>query len=199
MEIINVKINELKEYEFNAKEHPREQIEQIKNSIKEFGYNDLIAVDENYVVIEGHGRLTALKELGCVEEIEVVVLKHLNEDQKKAYRLIHNKLTMNTDFDFELLEKELAELAEFNFDMSDFGFDENITDEGFGTDFELPDDDKPQTRTITLSLSEEQYTICESVIDYFNDKIEHSFGNHNKRSNSLFEAVYSWAEQNSLL
>lgn len=199
LEILTVDIDSLKPYENNAKEHPKEQIEQIKKSILDYGNNDPIAVDENNIIIEGHGRYIALQELGY-KTVDIIRLEHLTEEQKKSYRLVHNKLTMNSDFDFEMLEKELAELTAFDVDMSLFGFDESIFDEEFTTDFELPDDDKPQTRTITLSLCEEQYNIAMACIDYVidNDLTEHSYGNNNKKSNALFEAVYQWAEQKTL-
>lgn len=104
MKIEKIKIEEIKVYENNAKLHPAEQIEQIKKSIKEFGFNDPIAVDENNMIIEGHGRYFALKELEY-DEIECIRLNHLTEEQKKAYILAHNKLTMNTDFDLDILRK----------------------------------------------------------------------------------------------
>ncbi len=196
IELINIDL--ITPYENNAKEHPKEQIEQIKKSIIEFGNNDPIAIDENNIIIEGHGRFMALQEL-CYKEIECVVLKGLTEEQKNAYRLVHNKLTMNSDFDIEKLEKELSSLA-ISFNMQDFDFDEiTIDSEAFTTEFELPNEEKPQTRTITLSLCEEQYDICMSVIDYFKDNIEHDFGNNNKKSNALFEAVYMWAKQSELI
>lgn len=119
MKIEKISIEEIKPYENNAKLHPSEQIEQIKKSIEEFGNNDPIAVDENNVIIEGHGRYQALKELGF-NEIEIIKLTHLNEQQKKAYILAHNKLTMNTGFDFDTLNLELDAISDF--DMSDFGF-----------------------------------------------------------------------------
>ena len=99
MKIEKIKIEEIKPYENNAKLHPPEQVEQIKKSIKEFGNNDPIAIDERGVIIEGHGRYLALKELGY-EEFEIIRLDHLTEEQRRAYSLIHNKLTMDTGFDF---------------------------------------------------------------------------------------------------
>lgn len=120
MEIIKMSIDEVTPYEKNAKLHPREQIEQIKKSILEFGNNDPIAIDKNNVIIEGHGRWMALKELGF-KEIEVIKLGHLTEDQRKAYTLIHNKLTMNTDFDIEILMEELQAIEDI--DMSVYDFD----------------------------------------------------------------------------
>lgn len=126
MQIELINIDEIILYENNAKLHPEEQIEQIKKSILEFGNNDPIAIDKNNVIIEGHGRLLALKELGY-KEVEVIKLGHLTEEQRKAYTLIHNKLTMNTDFDIEILESELAAINII--DMSDFDFDLSIESE----------------------------------------------------------------------
>lgn len=126
IEVLN--IDDLIPYENNAKEHPKEQIEQIKKSIIEFNNNDPIAIDENNIIIEGHGRHEALKQLGY-EQVECIRLSHLNEEQKKAYRLVHNKLTMNSDYDFNLLEQELMnikdiDMLEFDFDMSFLNEDE---------------------------------------------------------------------------
>lgn len=120
MKIEKVKITDIKPYKNNAKIHTREQIEQIKKSIQEFGNNDPIAIDEKNVIIEGHGRYYALKELGY-DEVECIRLTHLTEEQKKAYILVHNKLTMNTDFDINVLNEELDEII--NIDMEDYGFD----------------------------------------------------------------------------
>ena len=121
MQIENININEIKEYENNAKIHTEEQIEQIINSIQRYGNNDPIAIDENNVIIEGHGRYIALKRLGA-EEIPVIKLKHLTEEQKREYILVHNKLTMNTGFDMEKLQ---AELELIDYDMTNFSF-ENV-------------------------------------------------------------------------
>lgn len=124
MKITKVNIDEIKPYEHNAKLHPKEQIEQIKNSIVEFGNNDPIAIDLDNVIIEGHGRYEALKELGY-KEVEVIVLD-LNEEQKNAYRIIHNQLTMNTDWDMEMLKQELSKI---NLNMNDFGIEQSLIDE----------------------------------------------------------------------
>lgn len=126
MEIEIVSIHDLVPYGNNAKEHPKEQIEQIKKSIIDFNNNDPIAIDENNVIIAGHGRYTALKELGY-EQVECIRLDHLNDDQKKAYRLVHNKLTMNSDFNFDLLEEELKTINDI--DMSFFDFDMSMFDD----------------------------------------------------------------------
>lgn len=126
LQIELVPIESIRPYENNAKIHTPEQIEQIKKSIQEFGNNDPIAIDGEGVIIEGHGRLMALQELGYTE-VEVIRLGHLNEEQRKAYTLIHNKLTMNTGFDLDILASELQAIENIN--MKDYDFELDISDE----------------------------------------------------------------------
>ena len=120
MQIEIVKLADIREYGMNAKLHPQSQIEQIKQSISDFGFNDPIAIDENNVIIEGHGRFKAIQQLGRTE-VECIRLPHMTEQQKKAYILAHNKLTMNTDFDQDMLAMEIESILDF--DMEDYGFD----------------------------------------------------------------------------
>ena len=123
MEKLNIEyvdINSIKPYKNNAKLHPKEQIEQIKKSIEQFGTDDPIGIWKNEIV-EGHGRLIACKELGYIE-VPIIRLDHLTDEERKAYTLAHNKLTMNSDFDIDILNDELMNSFD-TIDMSDFGFD----------------------------------------------------------------------------
>lgn len=113
-------LDELKPYVNNAKLHPAEQVEQIKKSIEEFGFDDPIAIWGDGTVIEGHGRLIAANELG-IESVPVIRLDHLTDEQRRAYTLVHNKLTMNSGFDADMLSLELEDIGEL--DMSMFGFE----------------------------------------------------------------------------
>lgn len=120
MEIIKLAIDDLTPDPQNTKKHPKWQVEQIKNSIEAFGNLDPIGVwGDNNLIVEGHGRYMALKDLGYTE-VEVIRLDWLTEDERKAYALAHNKLTMNSDFDSEKLSEMLDGIAEI--DMSQFGF-----------------------------------------------------------------------------
>ena len=129
-------IDELKPYANNAKEHPAEQVEQIKKSIQEFGFDDPIGIWKDEIV-EGHGRLIAALELG-METVPVIRLDHLTDEQRRAYALVHNKLTMNSDFNLDLLRIELDDI---DIDMTDFGFD---LDEEDDDPIEVQEDDVPE-------------------------------------------------------
>lgn len=123
LKIERVPIDSIQVYAKNAKLHPAEQIEQIKKSIQDFGNNDPIAVwGKDNTIVEGHGRYIALKELGY-EEVDIIRLDHLSDEQRRAYALVHNKLTMNSPFDIDMLSLELEDI---NIDMTDFGFDEAV-------------------------------------------------------------------------
>lgn len=146
-------IDELTPYGNNAKLHPDFHIEQIANSIEEFTFLDPIAVDENGEVLEGHGRLLAAKRRGD-STIPVIQITGLSDAQKVAYRLAHNKLTMNTGFDPEMLKIDFEFLQDSDFELSLTGFgelelsflddepgDNNNDDSGSGEDdYEQPEE-----------------------------------------------------------
>lgn len=120
LKIEYVDLDQLRPYKNNAKIHTRAQIEQIKKSIKELGMNDPIAIWKNDEIIEGHGRLIACSELG-IDKVPVIRLDKLTNEQRKAYMLVHNQLTMNTGFDEELLDIELRDITDIQ--MQDYGFE----------------------------------------------------------------------------
>jgi DNA modification methylase len=141
LKIISVPLSEIKPFTKNAKLHPKEQVAQIVASIREYGFNDPIAISEDNEIIEGHGRLLAVKELGYTE-VPCIRLSHLTEAQRRAYILAHNKLTMNTGFDTDILLGELAFLKDNAEDISAIGFSGDELDKLFGTDKkDVKDDD----------------------------------------------------------
>lgn len=161
---------ELKPYVNNAKIHTSEQIEQIKKSIEEFGFNDPIAVWHDNEIIEGHGRLLAAMEMDDVDAVPVIRLDDLTDEERRAYALVHNKLTMNTDFDQNLLSIELNDIID-DIDMTIFGFDSKIEIETETSDDEkeivfnenisvvIECKDEDEAETIFNKLTEEGY-IC---------------------------------------
>ena len=141
-----VPIDSIKPYKNNAKQHPREQIEQIKKSINQFGMDDPIGIWKDEIV-EGHGRLIACKELGMTE-IPIIRLDHLTDEQRKAYTLAHNQLTMNSGFDLDILQEELENIKDI--DMEDFGFDlelsmkqeQEVVEDNYDVDENVPEEPK---------------------------------------------------------
>ena len=139
MKIEWVSLKELTPYPQNAKKHPPEQIDHIANSIKQFGWQQPIVVDKNNVVIIGHGRLFAARQL-MLDSVPVVSAENLTDDQVKALRLADNQ-TAISDYDFSLLEQELAALDIAGVDMSKFGFEvgEDFEDHSQIQEDEIPD------------------------------------------------------------
>lgn len=137
LSIEEVPTDSLVAYANNAKLHSNEQVEQICNSIEEFGFNDPIAVWDNpqgeTEIVEGHGRVLAAKKLG-MQTVPIVRLDHMTDEQRRAYTHVHNQLTLNTGLDFDKLDKDLAEL---DFDFYAFGFDANADFEGMNEDADL--------------------------------------------------------------
>lgn len=197
MKIERMRLADIRPYENNAKKHPQSQIDQIAASIQEFGNNDPIAVDENNVIIEGHGRHLALQQLGYTEA-EVIRLVGLTEEQKRAYILVHNQLTMNTGFDPEILRREIESIQ--GIDLADFDL-EIPSYEPEPEPEEPPAPAGPELASFTLTLAEEQYQELMQAVDLAKVMAPqpHSFGNPNKRNNSIFEVVYQWAERKKLL
>ena len=150
LKITYVDTNELVEYPMNAKLHPHEQIDQIAASIEEFNFNSPILAWHNDhgepEIVAGHGRLMAARKLG-MEKLPVVFLDHMSDEQRRAYILVDNKLTMNSDFDFEILADELGALD--SFDMTEFGFSLDID-----TDFEI---DSGLSENYSQNLGEVHY------------------------------------------
>jgi len=108
-------------YANNARTHSDVQIEQIAASISQFGFNGAVLIDPKGSILAGHARVLAARSIGMTE-VPVVVVSHLNEDQKRAFRLADNRLALNAGWDEELLRKELQALAEQDFQLGVTGF-----------------------------------------------------------------------------
>lgn len=120
LKIEYVPIDGIREYSGNAKKHTKKQVKQIADSIQQFGFNDPIAVDGSGIVIEGHGRLLAARSLG-MDKVPVITLDGLTDEQRRAYTLIHNQLTLNTENDLKQLAIELESIK--SIDMPAFSLD----------------------------------------------------------------------------
>ena len=108
----------------NARTHSDTQIAQIASSIREFGFVNPILVGTDNVIIAGHARALAARQLG-LENVPVIVLEHLTAVQRRALVLADNRLALSAGWDEELLQLELAALRDEDFDLELLGFDDD--------------------------------------------------------------------------
>jgi DNA modification methylase len=142
-----VSIDRLIPYARNARTHSKEQIKQLRASLREFGFVNPCIIDKDYNIIAGHGRVMAAKEEG-IDSIPCVFAEHLTDAQKRAYILADNRLALNAGWDDEMLSVELSDLQANAFDLSLLGFSDaemnkimggmdNVKDDDFDVDAEL--------------------------------------------------------------
>jgi DNA modification methylase len=130
-------------YAANARTHSDEQVAQIAASIAEFGFNAPCLVDDRGVLIAGHGRLLAARQLGLAD-VPVIRLGHLTDAQARAYRIADNRIALNGGWNDELLAAELARLSEDGVDLDLLGFEEDELDrllDGLDDTDDAADDD----------------------------------------------------------
>lgn len=117
-------MSELLPYARNARTHSDAQVSQLAASIKEFGFNNPVAIDADGMILCGHGRVMAAQKLHMAE-VPTVCLSHLSETQVKAYILADNKLALNAGWDNDLLKVELEDLKDLDFDLNLTGFSDD--------------------------------------------------------------------------
>lgn len=114
----------------NSRSHSPEQIAQIAASIKEFGFNVPVAIDENNNIIAGEGRYLAIRSMPAYKhKVPTIRLKHLTEAQQRAYIIADNQIALNSTWDEKKLYKEIGQLMNANFDLGTLGFsDDELSD-----------------------------------------------------------------------
>lgn len=122
--IVLMDIGEIKEYKNNPRKHPPEQLKKIATSIREYGFDQPIVVDDKNVVIKGHGRLRACRDILHLKKVPVIVRGDLTPAQIKASRLADNRVSITT-WEIDKLGVELTDLNKLDFDLSVTGFDPN--------------------------------------------------------------------------
>src|SRR5210317_1497763 len=127
-EIVYKNVAELIPYARNSRTHDKDQVSQIVASIKEFGFTNPVLIDEEGLIIAGHGRVQAAQKLN-LKTVPTICLDYLTEAQKKAYVIADNRLALNAGWDFDMLKVELNDLNDLDFDVSLLGFeDKEIND-----------------------------------------------------------------------
>ena len=172
VELREVEIAALKPYERNAKQHSKEQVEKIGRSIRELGFLSPCLIDQDFNVIAGHGRIMAAKAIGW-ETVPCVFIEGLTAEERKAYILADNRLTELGEWNMDMVQQELAALADADFDISITGFDTDlrfddsmaqITDDGW-TDAEVHAEEEPRSRIGDIYQLGEHRLMCGDSTD----------------------------------
>lgn len=122
LKIVYLAPDELTPYEKNTRQHLPADIEQIKTSILKVGFDDPIGIwGEKNIVVEGHGRLIAAKELH-LDKVPCIRLDHMTDAQRREYAIRHNRTQELSSWDFDKLEQEIAALMIAGSDLSDLKF-----------------------------------------------------------------------------
>ena len=166
---ITKNIDDVVPYDSNPREHAPEQIEQVANSIKEFGWTMPILIDENNEIIAGHGRLLAGKSLG-IKEVPCIVAKGWSDEKKKAYCIADNKLTENSTWSKDFLKLNFEFLIDNEFDLGLTGFSTDeiakivpdfMIEEGLTDEDEVPEiEDNPITKEGDIWILGEHRLMC---------------------------------------
>lgn len=125
LEVAYIATTDVIPYANNPRTHSEQQVAQVAASIKEFGFNNPILLDEHNGIIAGHGRLAAAQKLG-MDLVPTITLEGLTEAQKKAYVIADNKLTENGGWDTDILALEVERLRELEFDIDVLALDDDL-------------------------------------------------------------------------
>lgn len=162
-------------YARNSRTHDERQIEVLAKSITEYGFTNPILIDGDRGVIAGHGRIMAAERLGLVE-VPCIELRHLTNEQKRAYLILDNQSSLMSGWNEALLAQELADLSGVGFEATDLGFDATDVDrlmETLGVDFGgKADKDKLDEATYTTKIQVPLYEPkgeCPPVRDLFDN------------------------------
>jgi len=185
MKIKNIDIEKLRPYKNNPRKHSESQIEQIANSINEFGFVNPIIADENNMILAGHGRFLAANKL-LLTEVPIVQITDLDEKQKKALVIADNKIAMNSDWNEDLLWQQIQELSKDGFDLSLLAFndmeimpmiDSNTVIDPLKEWEDMPEfteDSKTAFRSLIVHFT------CQEDIDQFSKLVEQTFTDKTK-------------------
>lgn len=136
-------VGELKAYDRNTRKHQDKDVTEIAKSIEKYGFSDPIGVwGEKNIIVEGHGRLLAARKLG-IETVPVIHLDHLTDEERREYAIMHNRTAELSEWDFEMLEDEMAQLnlSDFDFDLEEL----NVSVSDFDNNTNLEEVGVPET------------------------------------------------------
>ncbi len=180
----DVPLYHIKPYDKNYQDHT-DNVEHIKNSIKDFGYNKVsITVDEDMVMLTGHGTLAALEKLSYKQVPMVLQITGLSEKQKKAFRIADNESSKKVTINDEFLRLELDDIG-VDFDMRDYGLDFGVSNIGEIAPPELDSGDKKTLSQMAFTFTDVQAKDVKLAIDKANNMGAYQEDNPNKTGNAI--------------
>jgi len=193
VDIVEIMIDKIKPYSKNPRKNDS-AVEIVVRSIRDYGFVNPIIVDKKHVIIAGHTRYLAAKELG-LEKVPVIIADHLPPKKVRAYRILDNKSSEYSEWDWDLLKGELDALG--NLDTVFTGFDEDelksILGDVDSTGFpDLNDGGKGEFEQITFTLHSDQAEVVRDAIDkILDDGVDDSL-NDNKNGNAIYEICLNY-------
>ena len=157
MQIISKKIEEIKEYENNPRNNDN-AVEYVARSIKDFGFKIPIIIDKNNVIVAGHTRYKAAKELNLTE-VPCIVADDLTDEQIKAFRLVDNKSAELAEWNLELLNIELENIHDIDMNLYNFELSE-LLDNVIEDDYEIELPEEPKTKHGDIYKLGNHYLMC---------------------------------------
>ena len=139
LNIVYLPVADIHPYSANPRKHGRESIDAIKQSIEQFGFKVPLQVDKDHVIVNGHGRLLAAKELGFTE-LPCIVCDDLEARKIRAFRISDNQVQAVSEWDMDTLQNELLELQKEDYDLNLLGFGEKLNMYLGGTDADRPNE-----------------------------------------------------------
>lgn len=196
MEIKTVNISKIKSNPNNPRLIKDDKFAKLVNSIKEFPEMlniRPIVVNKDMVILGGNMRFKACKEAG-LKEIPIIVAD-LPDGKEREFIIKDNISGGEWDWDLLANEWDVSQLADWGLDVGGF----NISQDGFGTDFSLPDGDKAPFQQMTFTLADEQAEQIKNAIDEIKETDEYKYaetmGNENSNGNALYLIIMQWEEQ----
>jgi DNA modification methylase len=167
MEIVNVKLAEITPYPHNPRENDQ-AVPALVASIKRYGFIGAIILNKDKVIINGHTRVKAMKELGA-ETIPAIIVDHLTPEQENALRIADNKTGEIAEWNEELLRAELKALQDAGFEMGDLGFDDDeleklLAGEDTVSLGETDPDEAPEVPETPVSRAGEAYVLGDHLL-----------------------------------
>jgi len=152
LQVVYLSPDELTPYEGNTRKHAPDDIEQIKQSIQADGFNDPIGIwGEKNLIVEGHGRQIAAKELG-LDKVPCIRLDHLTDTQRRDYAIRHNRTAELSAWDFGKLEEEIARLEIEGVDLSGLKFTFDFDAQAEFDESDLDDESEKSNVIVTVNF-----------------------------------------------